>query len=472
MELALRAVFTAGAAAIGGAALLLAYFVQNGNPFCGGGICESARPYVAVFYFATLARGVLFVLGRHHRNRLSRGYTEEIVEGLLEGGLGWLANVVFTFYWRGGIEFRTFSYSRGVFLFDWVFASIGLVLLLVLMKYSLARLRSRGHDLRHVAVVGSGTAAAGFIEEVHAHPEMGYRVVAVLDDDSVKRGDFVDNLRKLAAGGKVDDVVLATPSIKRADVTKIVSTEDLRDAEVRAIPELFGLPPTKVSLDAMGDFPLLSLLQEPLNDASRATKRAMDVVIASAALVAASPVMLVAALAVRLTSKGPILFRQQRIGMDGRPFDMLKFRTMIHDADPTIHEEFVEGIIRGDVVQDEDVELHKLVDDPRVTRIGRILRRASIDELPQLINVIRGDMSIVGPRPPLPFEVAVYEEWHRRRLEVRPGMTGLWQVSGRSKITFEEMVKLDIHYIETWSPLRDIAIVLRTIPALVRKEAA
>jgi lipopolysaccharide/colanic/teichoic acid biosynthesis glycosyltransferase len=145
---------------------------------------------------------------------------------------------------------------------------------------------------------------------------------------------------------------------------------------------------------------------------------------------------------------------------------------MVHDADTSIHEEFVEGIIRGDVAQDPDVELHKLVDDPRVTPVGRILRRASIDELPQLINVIRGDMSIVGPRPPLPFEVAVYEEWHRRRLEVRPGMTGLWQVSGRSKITFEEMVKLDIHYIETWSPLRDLSIVLRTIPALVRKEAA
>ncbi len=472
MELAFRLVFTVGAAAVGGAALLLAYLVQNGNPFCGGAVCESARPYVAVFYFAIFARGILFVLGRHHRNRQSRGYTDEIVEAILEGGLGWLANVVFTFYWRGGVEFRTFSYSRGVFLLDWVFATIGLIVLLVVMKYSLARLRSRGHDLRHVALVGSGDAAFGFVEEVRAHPEMGYVVVAVLDDDAVKRGDFVDTLRELAGAGKIDEVVLATPSIKRTQISKIVSTEELRDAEVRAIPELFGLPPTKVSLDAMGDFPLLSLLQEPLNDASRVTKRAMDLMIAMVAFVLASPVMLAAAIAVRLTSNGPVLFRQQRIGMDGRPFDMLKFRTMVHDADTTIHEEFVEGIIRGDVVQDEDVGLHKLVDDPRVTPAGRILRRASIDELPQLINVIRGDMSIVGPRPPLPFEVAVYEEWHRRRLEVRPGMTGLWQVSGRSKITFEEMVKLDIHYIETWSPLRDLAIVLRTIPALVRKEAA
>ncbi len=472
MELVFRAVFTLGAAAVGGAAFLLAYLVQNGNPFCDGAVCESARPYVAVFYFAILARAALFVLGRHHRNRLSRGYTEEFVEAMLEGGLGWLANVVFTFFWRGGVEFRAFSYSRGVFLLDWVFATIGLIFLLVAMKYGLARLRRRGHDLRHVALVGSGDAATGFVEEVRAHPEMGYVVDAQIDDDAVKRGDFVDTLRDLAAAGTIDDVVLATPAIKRGDISKIVSTVELRDAEVRAVPELFGLPPTKVSLDAMGDFPLLSLLQEPLNETSRLAKRAMDLLIGTVALMLASPVMLASAVAIRLSSKGPILFRQQRIGMDGRPFDMLKFRTMVHGADTTIHEEFVEGIIRGDVIQDEDVRLHKLTEDPRVTKVGRILRRLSIDELPQLINVIRGDMSVVGPRPPLPFEVAVYEEWHRRRLEVRPGMTGLWQVSGRSKITFEEMVKLDIHYIETWSPLRDVSIVLRTIPALVRKEAA
>ncbi|HYO61016.1 MAG TPA: sugar transferase [Actinomycetota bacterium] len=472
MELAFRAAFTLGAAGIGGAALLLAYAIQNGNPFCGGGFCDSARPYVPVFYFAIVARGLLFVLGGHHRNRLSRGYTDEIVEAVLEGGLGWLANVVFTFYWRGGVEFRTFSYSRGVFLLDWLFASAGLILLLVAMKYSLGRLRSRGHDVRRVALVGSGDAAIGFVEELRAHPEMGYVLVAQLDDDCAKRGDFVEELQALTSEGKVDEVVLATPAIQRADLTKIVSTVELRHAEVRAVPELFGLPPTKVSLDAMGEFPLLSLLQEPLGDANRIAKRAMDLLIGTVAMTVAAPVMLVSALAVRLSSKGPVLFRQQRIGMDGRPFDMLKFRTMVTDADASIHQEFVEGLIRGDVAQDEDVEMYKLTDDPRVTKVGRILRRTSIDELPQLINVLRGEMSVVGPRPPLLFEVELYEEWHRRRLEVRPGMTGLWQVSGRSKMTFDEMVRLDIHYIETWSPLRDISIVLRTIPALLRKEAS
>ena len=471
LDLVFRGTFMLAAAGIGGAALLLAYAVQHGSPFCGSGFCADARPYVPVFYFAIIARGIFFVLGRHHLNRLSRGYTDEILEAVLEGGLGWLANIVFTFYWRGGGEFRTFSYSRGIFLLDWLFASIGLIVLLVVMKYSLARLRSRGHDLRHVALVGSGAPALGFVEELRAHPEMGYVLVAQLDDDCAKRGDFVEQLRSLASSGRVDEVVLATPLISRDDVTRIVSTVELRRAEVRAVPELFGLPPTKVSLDAMGGFPLLSLLKEPLTDVNRVTKRAMDLLVGSIAFVLALPVMIVSGIAVRLTSRGPVLFRQQRIGMDGRPFDMLKFRTMVHGADSSVHEEFVEGLIRGDVAQDEDVTLYKLSDDPRVTKVGRILRRLSIDELPQLINVLRGEMSVVGPRPPLLFEVELYEEWHRRRLEMRPGMTGLWQVSGRSKMTFDEMVRLDIHYIETWSPLRDIAIILRTIPALLRKEA-
>lgn len=471
LRFAFHTSFSLAAAVVGGASLVLAYLVQNGNPLCGGDVCEGARPYVPVFFFAAVARGILFAIGGHHRVRRYRGYTDEILEALLEGGLGWLANVVFTFYWRGGIEFRTFSYSRGVFLLDWLLASAGLMLLLMVMKFSLAKLRAKGHDIRHVALVGSGPAATGFLEEVGSHPEMGYVIVAQLDEDLAARGEVVDQLRKLAVEHDVDDVVLATTAVERAEISKIVSTEELRRAEVRAVPELFGLPPTKVSLDAMGEFPLLSLLQEPLNETSRVAKRAMDLAIGTIALLLTSPILLVAALAIRLTSKGPALFRQQRIGMDGRPFDILKFRTMVTGADASIHQEFVEGLIRGDVALDEDTALYKLTDDPRVTKVGRFLRRTSIDELPQLINVMRGEMSIVGPRPPVPFEVEAYAEWHRRRLEVRPGMTGLWQVSGRSRMSFDEMVKLDIHYIETWSPLRDISIVLRTIPALLRREA-
>jgi exopolysaccharide biosynthesis polyprenyl glycosylphosphotransferase len=220
----------------------------------------------------------------------------------------------------------------------------------------------------------------------------------------------------------------------------------------------------------MADFPLLSMLDEPLPGRRRYLKRAGDLFVATVALGVAAPVMLAAALAVRLSSPGPVLFRQERVGMDGRCFRMLKFRTMAVGADSRAHERYVAGLIAGG--SRADGRLNKLVDDPRVTPVGRVLRRFSIDELPQLLNVVKGDMSLVGPRPALPYEVARYEDWHRRRLEMRPGVTGLWQVSGRSRLTFEEMIHLDVHYIENWTPLCDLKIVLRTVPAVLRREAA
>lgn len=157
--------------------------------------------------------------------------------------------------------------------------------------------------------------------------------------------------------------------------------------------------------------------------------------------------------------------------MDGRPFEFLKFRTMVVDGDSSDHEDYVARLIKGTAEPTSgDAVLFKMTDDPRVTRVGKFLRRYSLDELPQLLNVLKGEMSLVGPRPSLPVEVSIYDDWHQRRLEVRPGITGLWQVSGRSKIGFQDMVRLDINYIERWSPLLDVLIVLRTVPALLRKE--
>lgn len=159
--------------------------------------------------------------------------------------------------------------------------------------------------------------------------------------------------------------------------------------------------------------------------------------------------------------------------MDGRPFQMLKFRTMITDADASSHQRYMASLIDGaadTTAGNGNGGLNKMLDDPRITRVGRLLRRFSLDEIPQLLNVIRGEMSLVGPRPALRFEVERYQDWHRRRLEVRPGITGLWQVSGRAKTSFDEMVLLDIQYIENYSLLRDLTIMLRTIPAILRRE--
>lgn len=211
-----------------------------------------------------------------------------------------------------------------------------------------------------------------------------------------------------------------------------------------------------------------------------AVKRLMDVVGSGIGLILCAPVFLVIAALVKLTSKGPVFFRQQRIGQHGTPFTFLKFRTMFTNNDPSLHKEFVQQLIAGKVKANSSGNgngnghgVYKIKSDPRITRIGSFLRRSSLDELPQLINVLRGEMSLVGPRPPVQYEVDAYEIWHRGRLmEAKPGITGLWQVNGRSRVKFDEMVRLDIRYARTWSLWLDIKILLRTPRAVLLGEGA
>jgi len=209
---------------------------------------------------------------------------------------------------------------------------------------------------------------------------------------------------------------------------------------------------------------------------SLVVKRAMDIVGSALALMCLSPVFLVLAALVKLTSKGPVFFRQQRVGQYGVPFVFLKFRSMIVSTDAKIHEKYVKDFIAGKAClrQDENAKaVFKITNDPRVTWIGRFMRRTSLDEIPQFWNVLKGEMSLVGPRPPIPYELEVYGLWHRRRLlEAKPGITGLWQVHGRSRTTFDDMVRLDLQYSKTWSPLLDLRILLRTPRAVLSGDGA
>ena len=223
------------------------------------------------------------------------------------------------------------------------------------------------------------------------------------------------------------------------------------------------------------DFPRKGRLGELAN----LTKRVMDITGSLFLLVLASPVLCAIALAVRLSSKGPILFRQQRVGQFGKPFTFLKFRSMYVDNDPAIHQSYVMQLIAGQAQRNGGNEssdaggVYKLTKDERITQVGAFLRRTSFDELPQLFNVLKGEMSLVGPRPAIPYEVAAYQTWHRRRLlEVKPGITGLWQVNGRSRVAFDEMVRLDLRYAREWSPWLDLKILLRTPRAVIVGEGA
>jgi lipopolysaccharide/colanic/teichoic acid biosynthesis glycosyltransferase len=207
------------------------------------------------------------------------------------------------------------------------------------------------------------------------------------------------------------------------------------------------------------------------------TKRVMDVVGSSAALLVLAPLFLLISAAIKLTSKGPVFYRQPRIGRHGVPFVCLKFRSMYLDSDSGVHESYVRDLIAGRAQRKphngNGPGVYKLTEDSRITPLGSILRRTSLDELPQFLNVLRGDMSLVGPRPPIPYEVEAYDIWHRRRLlEAKPGITGLWQVNGRSRVAFDEMVRLDLRYAQSWSPWLDLKILLRTPWAVVIGEGA
>jgi exopolysaccharide biosynthesis polyprenyl glycosylphosphotransferase len=205
-------------------------------------------------------------------------------------------------------------------------------------------------------------------------------------------------------------------------------------------------------------------------------KRAIDVVGSTVMLVLCSPSFLVIALAVKLSSKGPVFFRQRRVGQYGRSFTFLKFRTMYVNNDPSVHKEFVTKLIASREHGSEagsGEKVFKIRDDKRITRVGGFLRRTSLDELPQFLNVLWGDMSLVGPRPPIPYELAAYQTWHRRRLlDVKPGITGLWQVTGRSRVKFDEMVRLDLRYATTWTPWLDLRILVRTPLAVIKGSGA
>jgi exopolysaccharide biosynthesis polyprenyl glycosylphosphotransferase len=192
-----------------------------------------------------------------------------------------------------------------------------------------------------------------------------------------------------------------------------------------------------------------------------------DVAVASLSLLILSPILLVIAILVKRSGPGPVLFCQQRIGKDGTPFNFYKFRSMVNNSDDAIHRQFAAMFINGGDIPTANSSVFKMTDDPRITRIGKWLRKTSMDELPQLLNILKGEMSIVGPRPPIAYELDHYQPWHYERLRVSPGLTGLWQVSGRSNVPFEEMVRLDIHYINNWTLWNDLKIICKTVPVVI-----
>ena len=361
--------------------------------------------------------------------------------------------------------FQALGYSRALFL------QAGLIVILLLGLARLVqngiegRLHARGVGVARVIIVGAGEVGRTVMRTTVARPELGYQIVGFVDDNPRKGetdiGRFkalgaLRNLPVLIEEEVVDEVIITLPWMYHRKIMSIVRECERRQVSARIVPDLFQMSLSQVDVDDLGGVPLIGVREVGFSRWALLVRRGVDVVGAVAMLVLGAPILGLVALAIRLDSPGPIVFRQTRVGVGGKRFEIYKFRSMREGSEAELEQ------LRE--LNEADGPLFKIHDDPRLTRTGRFLRRASLDELPQLWNVLRGEMSLVGPRPALPAEVSRYMEWHKRRLEVRPGMTGLWQVSGRSLLSFDEGVLLDIYYIENWSLWLDFKILLRTIP--------
>ncbi|MCL4370152.1 MAG: sugar transferase [Chloroflexi bacterium] len=357
--------------------------------------------------------------------------------------------------------------SRALFIYFWLLAVASVGLGRLAHRLLMLLFRRRGVGVRRVLVVGGGNPLGRRImHSIATERSGGARVVGFVDvEPGEDFGRFrclgtCDEVARVVDEQGVDEIVIALPAASNEERMRIIGHCRRRNVSFRVVPDLLQLQIDKVDVDTVNGLPLLAVRSGPqIRGWNLFVKRVLDVTVGVTLLTVLSPVLVLVAVAIKLDSPGPVLFRQTRVGRDGIAFTLYKFRSMKQGAEEELDQVLHMNEVTGPIF--------KIRNDPRMTAVGRLLRRTSLDEIPQLLNVLYGDMSLVGPRPPLPQEVQKYEEWHLRRLEVSPGITGLWQVSGRSEVPFDEMVMLDIYYVENWSLGMDISILLRTIPAVL-----
>lgn len=465
-------------------------FREGGDVFSKTAIAWSKDfvPYAGVVFFTIPIRLAMLSYQRVYRLQGAFSYVAEFIKIFKAISVGSLLMIAFTFLFRGGFAFREFSYSRGVFALDFLIALVVFSAFHLGLRFLQARFRSRGINLIPTLIVGTNLEAERTFRELKERRDLGYLVVGIvksgrdefqsadLELESIIAGHF-DDLPKIIRELEIQEVIITDSSIPSEKLFEAMfQVGRKRKVEFRLAPSLFNFLPQKTSVEQIGVLPMVRLFREPLSDVERFIKRISDFGIATLVLLILSPVWLIISILIKFDSKGKILFRQERVGMDGRKFLCYKFRTMGANSDERLHREAyqknIEGLSEANAGDESKPVFGKVKDDPRVTRIGKFLRRTSLDELPQFLNVLRGDMSIVGARPPIPYEVEEYDIWHRKRLDMKPGITGLWQVSGRNRLTFDEMVKIDLYYIENWSLWLDLKIILLTLPAILRGDGA
>jgi exopolysaccharide biosynthesis polyprenyl glycosylphosphotransferase len=358
--------------------------------------------------------------------------------------------------------------SRAFLMLFCATALAGLVVTRLSVRGILARARANGYNSRNLIIVGSGEGVVSAHDWVSSHRDWGLEFVGFVSTSAWRpqRADLgtAAELQQVLTEHVIDEV-LFVPDPDRPEVTDD-AMRVCREMGVGTRMLMDFVPPdaSTSSVFRVDGHSVLDLSPPPSYVAGMIVKRGFDILIAGAALAVTAPILLTVAALVKTTSEGPIFFAQERVGKNGRTFKMLKFRSMVVNAEALRAKLEAENEMDGPVF--------KIKRDPRITRIGHFIRKTSLDEFPQFINVMRGEMSIVGPRPPLPSEVEQYERWQRKRLSVKPGITCIWQISGRNDVTFEQWVQMDIDYIDRWSLWLDVKIFLKTIPAVLLRRGA
>ena len=420
-----------------------------------------------VYLVATLCWSISLVLnGAYDPQRVLRWYNEAtrvILAGLLATGL--MAGFLY-------LTFRDISRLQfGYFLFITLFLLLGYRALLRIW-YRVSD-RARPGSRNNIIILGAGDLGGQIARTLRDHSRWGYNLIGFLDDDKAKQGVIVEEYKVLGTildvgtvsrERSVDEVWVALPIWAIDRLNLILNELERLPVRIKIVPDYFSLALVQAKAEVLAGIPIIGLREPVIEGFPRVIKRAFDILVGSLLILFSLPILLIIALAIRNDSPGPVIFRQPRVGENNRIFKMLKFRTMHPDAEEK-QEDVIEETIEGEII-------HKHMDDPRVTNVGRFLRRYSLDELPQIFNVIKGDMSLVGPRPEMPWLVDRYDSWQRKRFAVPQGITGWWQITGRSDKPMHLNTEDDLYYVYNYSLWLDIQILLRTPIVVLRGKGA
>ncbi len=445
---------------VSAASFLAAYFIAErlGDPY-------SLKSYMRILYPFVFVWGVLlFLLKMYESFRTkSLGDILSIIMSATPIGIGSLGMLLY---------FLNVGYiSRRFIIIAFLLTAIVIVLEKILLMTFFRHLRRRNYNTRNILIAGTGSRAVKFARMIEDHPESGLKILGFVDEDKNRVGTSVgenaykvmgtlEEIQNIIHSNIVDEVIFIVPKSSLSKIENVLLLCETEGINVGVATDYFSMKFAKARQADLYGFPLIAFQRAPDRVWGPFIKRLMDIGISAIALIILSPMFLILSILVKVTSEGPVFFKQERVGVNGRQFTLYKFRTMVKDAEGKLKDLLSNNEMNGPVF--------KLKDDPRLTNIGKFLRKFSLDEFPQLWNVLKGEMSIVGPRPPIPSEVSKYDNWQRRRLTMRPGLTCLWQVSGRNKIKdFSEWARLDLDYIDKWSLWLDVSIILRTFPTVI-----